>query len=727
MAGEVKIKIEVDGSDKAEQQVNSVTKAINGGGNNSLVSSMFQANIASAAFLGGLKLIGEGAEFALNTLEQAAQATFDFAKASLDAASKSQSARITFEVLLGSATKARDLMEKLSDFSLIAPASLEDVQTLAKQLLAVGVNAQDIIPTMKELTNLSIIAGPGSLGNIVNSFSQVKAGTKLTGIQLREFRNNSIPILQILTDYLNKTGGAATTMGTKTKATAAQIKEYGDKLAIAQQKLNEAMNPKVNSKLGKAQTQAKDSTIMSLQNQIENYKQKIADATGATVTLGAKTKVTTADIEDMAGKGEISYDTFKKALDDYVGASGKYGDLIDKQATSWAVLKTNVGDLQYKVEGVVGGMTTGGDLIKGGLLDVMTDQVNAFFTFINDHKDDVNDFAVRLTKAFGSIVGNGANLAKLFAPLVVPISNTYITAIQDVGDFLGNITDHLKELSKNSAIITFFKGLGTTALWVGQVLWNSIVSSFQAAERIFLNVLPSLNDLGSAVGEVGSMFLNLFNSGSVRGVGKDLEDTFTSMLVNLIKDLTMRTKEFIEYLKSPSGQQALLYTKAAIGNLADAVGSLIKWLGDPKNQSAVNTFIDNIHRMIDPVYNLNRTVQDTIASMDKLMGKKTEVVQSHDSGLSGALNTGFLTLLHAGGLFHEGGEIPYVPGGNVPITAQSGEYVIPKRIVDEIKGGNTYTNDNTKNTTINVNVNGGMGRQQANDTGLLFSNLLAKA
>ena len=80
-----------------------------------------------------------------------------------------------------------------------------------------------------------------------------------------------------------------------------------------------------------------------------------------------------------------------------------------------------------------------------------------------------------------------------------------------------------------------------------------------------------------------------------------------------------------------------------------------------------------------------------------------------------------------GGFMHDGGIVPGLGGTNVPITAQAGEYIIPKKIVDEIRNGNVYNNDNTKNNIVNINVQGGgMNRGQATDTGFLFSNLLAR-
>lgn len=62
-----------------------------------------------------------------------------------------EQAKIAFSTMLGSEEKAMTLLQDLSDFAKTTPFTITGVRESAKQLLAMGVVNENLIPTMKAL------------------------------------------------------------------------------------------------------------------------------------------------------------------------------------------------------------------------------------------------------------------------------------------------------------------------------------------------------------------------------------------------------------------------------------------------------------------------------------------------------------------------------------------------------------------------------------------------
>lgn len=114
-----------------------------------------------------------------------------------------EQAEIAFETMLGSASAAKDMLEELSDFASKTPFELQGIRGTAKQLLAMGIESDKIIPTMKALGDVS--AGLSvDLDRVAYNYGQVKTQTKLTGTELKDFMRAGIPLLGALADVLGK-------------------------------------------------------------------------------------------------------------------------------------------------------------------------------------------------------------------------------------------------------------------------------------------------------------------------------------------------------------------------------------------------------------------------------------------------------------------------------------------------------------------------------------------
>ena len=137
---------------------------------------------------GGLKaLVGLGVTKALSTAAWRAYTL----------AGNLQQADVAFTTMLGGAEAAKKMLQDLSDFAANTPFELTGVRQTAKQLLAYGIEAHKIIPTLKALGDVSAgLSVP--IEQVAYAYGQVKSAGRLVGNDLKQFINAGVPIIQEL-------------------------------------------------------------------------------------------------------------------------------------------------------------------------------------------------------------------------------------------------------------------------------------------------------------------------------------------------------------------------------------------------------------------------------------------------------------------------------------------------------------------------------------------------
>jgi tape measure domain-containing protein len=129
-------------------------------------------------------------------------------KSVFDLGVKQQQLNIAFEVFLGSATKAKKVIEELTRFSIVTPFTPDQVNKAAQALLAFGTTAEDLIPTLKFLGDVS--SGTGKdLAEMAIIFGQIKSTGRLMGQDLLQLINAGFNPLQQISE---KTGKSVKTL-----------------------------------------------------------------------------------------------------------------------------------------------------------------------------------------------------------------------------------------------------------------------------------------------------------------------------------------------------------------------------------------------------------------------------------------------------------------------------------------------------------------------------------
>lgn len=179
--GTASVDLEVDGRRLGRNIRSAVTSQQ--GGINSIFRGIGSAggSALSAGFSGALRIV-EKVGLAVGV---ASVAVGGFG---LKVAADFQQTRIAFEGILGSAEKAQTFLTSLRDFAAKTPFEFPELATAAKQLLAVGFNANDVIPIMTRLGNVAAALGVGgeAINGVVRALGQMKGKGKASAEELNQ-------------------------------------------------------------------------------------------------------------------------------------------------------------------------------------------------------------------------------------------------------------------------------------------------------------------------------------------------------------------------------------------------------------------------------------------------------------------------------------------------------------------------------------------------------------
>jgi len=112
-----------------------------------------------------------------------------------------EQAKISFTTMLWSADEANKLLTDLSNFAKETPFELTWIRQNAKQLLAMGIATDDLLPTLKALWDVSAwLSVP--LDRLALAYGQVMAKGKLQWWELKQFTEAGVPLIETLSTKL---------------------------------------------------------------------------------------------------------------------------------------------------------------------------------------------------------------------------------------------------------------------------------------------------------------------------------------------------------------------------------------------------------------------------------------------------------------------------------------------------------------------------------------------
>lgn len=111
----------------------------------------------------------------------------------------------SLEVMLGSASKASAMIEKMRDFAAKTPLTLENVISGGSLLMSYGVDESNLIDTMTKLGDLAS-GNAEKMDRITLAYGQMLAKGKVTGEELRQMAEAGVPLQTALAESIGVTG-----------------------------------------------------------------------------------------------------------------------------------------------------------------------------------------------------------------------------------------------------------------------------------------------------------------------------------------------------------------------------------------------------------------------------------------------------------------------------------------------------------------------------------------
>lgn len=111
----------------------------------------------------------------------------------------------SLEVMLGSASKASAMIEKMREFAAKTPLTLENVISGGSLLMSYGVDESNLIDTMTKLGDLAS-GNAEKMDRITLAYGQMLAKGKVTGEELRQMAEAGVPLQTALAESIGVTG-----------------------------------------------------------------------------------------------------------------------------------------------------------------------------------------------------------------------------------------------------------------------------------------------------------------------------------------------------------------------------------------------------------------------------------------------------------------------------------------------------------------------------------------
>ena len=226
-----------------------------------------------------------------------------FAKEIVNVRGEFQGLELAFTTMLGSAEKSRKMMIDVTSLALESPYTVTEVASNTKQLIAMGIEAEKAMETMKALGDVSAgVSVP--MWRVAINYGQVATLGRLQQREIRDFAMAGIPIVDELAKVLGKTSAEITSMVSAGKIGFPEVEKAfqsmageGGKFHNMMEKQNSTVKGQMNrlqdqvelmmNSIGKSNEGAIYSTIGMASTLVENYEKVGRSIVALIATYGA--------------------------------------------------------------------------------------------------------------------------------------------------------------------------------------------------------------------------------------------------------------------------------------------------------------------------------------------------------------------------------------------------------------------------------------------------------
>lgn len=470
----------------------------------------------------------------------AIQGSFGFLKDSIfGVGHQLESAQIGFTNMMGSAEQAGAFLEELKQFAATTPFEFPDVQQGAQRLMAMGIEADKVVPTLSSVGNAVAAMGGGAevVQRVTMALGQMSAKGKVSAEEMLQLAEAGIPAWDML----------ATSMG----KTVPEVQDLVTKGQVASDVFLEAFNTEVPERFGDAMQQ-QSQTLTGLMSTLKD-----------TVSMG------------LADLGRPLIEQLTKVMPPLIEA---VGPLMTSLGTSLAPVLGFIGS-------IVGQLATGLVPILDEVGKVVGEVLPYFLSFFQIIGSALGPALQQLVPAFGQIlealgpllpaVGELAGaLISALAPVLADLLLALVPLIPPLVSLLTMLVDLVTPILENESVmgalvpVLLAAGAAFAAFKVVGLVsgMSSLLGPTGAVTKavLGLNAAMVANPIGIVVAAIAALVAGLvwlyMNVEPVR-------EAFDAV-GRVIADVAKAVWDFL--------QPAIEWVKEAFGEVAEAVGALFK-------------------------------------------------------------------------------------------------------------------------------------------------------
>lgn len=550
-------------------------------------------------------------------------------------ASQAETTQIALGALSGSAENAKGMMTDLYEFAVKTPFTFTSVSTAAEKLMALGVTADKVKPTLTAVGDAVAAVGgnDASIQNVTHDLGQMMATGKVTSRIMMNLANNNMSSWKWLTEYLNKDATPA-------------IKEMAQQGGDAWNNMLSETREKVKKGEIDAQT-GFDAMLWGMENDYGGMMEKESHTVAFIMSnLGDAIKVPLTALKDMSG-----YKNLADALQNLITPLQNFMTAMNPIINNVLVFAAKgVSNLTEKLTGFVKNLELSNHTTKlvldnqagvmslvralGGIV-VLGPGLKAFSKYSKGLHDFVNMASSPLVsaskkggdalKTFSSIVSNGKfietdKLSSGFRGVLESFGNFGMQAKGQFGLAFNVISNGIKQkLTGPDSIFSAFSMLGGT---LSDSIKNSVSSAIPGIKTTFNSIWQQFGISGSSLpGKIGSTIKSAFSGigqvispiigGPLQTLASQLGSVATNS-GNLSKYVNVMNSLFGKFTVGAFGIGTAL---VAIGGAAAIAAGAFTMMGGDVG-SLVGTMTNDVNNLSDMAVGLINSFGDTLPGLN---------------------------------------------------------------------------------------------------------------
>lgn len=537
-------------------------------------------------------------------------------KSAVDAASNLEQLTISFTTMLGSAEDAKNLLQDIQEAAIATPFELPELESATKSLIAFGISAEDAVPTLIRLGDVS--AGLGiNVEEISQIYGKARVQGRLFAEDINQLTGRGIPIIA----ELAKQFGVA-------ESEVKKLVENGDVGFNNLEKAFKDMTSEGGQFAGLMEAQSK--SLAGIQSNISD-----------TLGLMARDFIVNTGIFDGIKQGAENFLNF---LNNNRDAIMQFGESV---AAGFGLISDALGKVVPYVF----------DFAKGIALFVVDGDA------MNDNLHNIAEALGISDEAFREI----AELMEGVRDIVIDLGETWLEHIQgnlekgkETIDRVLRAFGRLMEPLKNAAdrilpplievLKTFWDVMYND---IGPVVMDVLVTAFETAEPVLKAVIdvlgvvlpPILDALSIAFRAVGDIVSFLWNSifKPIMNLLKGAWELFFGIVQygweKVIQPALQQLIDFVEDNIWPIFKPVAEFAEKAFNAAKSAIESAFNWI----KKNIINPFLNSIDNAQAEINRLLNRTDEVDAAKQRIYQRNQEAAASNVAGPAFAKGGNFIT------------------------------------------------------------------------------------